>query len=305
MPRFIQRFLTLIVILTTPFFILSLSIKLSGFGIDTLKKTLVETKTFEMASSKIALMIDEAMVNTPRKDPLRKVAEELKGYLTPSYIEGKADAVIDSTIVWFADSRLPEPSLSFADLKESLLSKNPGLVDQLLRFQIEYEKNLPAMQEALIEQAAADPNVSVPMLPEINIQKFIDNNMTVPIGRYVSFLKPAYLFFTYGLQITSLVILACVALLFITLPTPDNSRKVARSLILAALFSGLPLLIRVPFIASHLPVFPVISLPPTFTESYNTLSAMAIDAYVRSALIVVIGFLVAGFLLLKTAKKIV
>jgi hypothetical protein len=303
MPRFIQRFLTLIVILTTPLFILSLSVRLSGFGVDTFKKTLVETKTYEMASTKIALMIDEAVADTPRKDPLRKVAEEFKGFLTPSYIEGKAVAVIDSTIAWFTDSRLPAPTLSFADLKEPLLAKNPGLVDQLLRFQLEYEKNLPAMQEALIEQAATDPTASVPTLPEINIQRFIDNDMTVPVAQYVSFLKPFYLFFTYGLQITSLIILSCLALLFVALPKPDNSKKVARALILSAFFSGLPLTLQLPFVASRFPTLPTISLPPTFIQSYNALSAIAMDAYVRSALIVVVGFLAVGAVLLKTAKK--
>ena len=98
MPRFIQRFLTLVVVLTTPLFILSLSVRLSGFGVDTLKNTLVETKTYEMASSKIALMIDEAVSDTPRKDPLRKVAEEFKGVLTPNYIEGKVNTVIADSL---------------------------------------------------------------------------------------------------------------------------------------------------------------------------------------------------------------
>lgn len=302
MPRFMTRLLTLIVIIATPFFILSLSIKLSGFGVDTLKKTLVETETYEIASSKIALMIDEALVDTPRKDPMRKVAEEFKGYLTPSYIEGKANTVIDSTIAWFADSRLPEPSLSFADLKEPLLSKNPGLIDQLLRFQMEYERNLPAMQEALIEQAIADPNTSVPVLPEINLQRFIDNDMTVPLASYVSYLKPLYLYGTYGLYITSMIIASCLALLLVTLPHPENRRKVGTTLLFAAFFSGLPLLARLPFVASRLSVS-TIELPPTLIQSYHALSTLAVASYVRAALLTVGGFALLGIVLLRTAKK--
>ena len=181
-------------VIATPIFLLLLSVRLSGFSAPYLKEKLARADIYSKAITDI-----------------NKILETPIGGITPGYVKGKTEKLIDDTEAWVKGKKDTPPDISFSDL-------NPQAFAEI--------KNLASQYQG--EQ-------------ELSIDTLIKNDFSFPLGEQLLFVKNLYLKVVYGLPFAALVIALSLAGILFLSETNERFRWLGTAFLLAAFWTFLPL----------------------------------------------------------------
>ncbi|MGE5042334.1 MAG: hypothetical protein ACM3IJ_05540 [Candidatus Levyibacteriota bacterium] len=115
----------------------------------------------------------------------------IKNRFTPEYLQAKIEKAIDDSANWIAGKTPFAPEVSFAEVKQDIDARSPRI--------------LPAIKQVMEEaKQQQDPTGAATILSN-PLETFIDNNFTVPLGKYLQIVKNLYQILTIALPILLII----------------------------------------------------------------------------------------------------
>jgi hypothetical protein len=143
MRQFFRHAIATILVLFVPALIIAAIPLLNGFGSTKVKASLVQEGTYTTLSS--TAQSYAANLSFGEAESPINIGALIQQELTPTYVQTKTESMIDQTDAWVTGKSVAPPTLSFNDLRDQVLAKNPLAQGQLTEFQ------------SYIQQAQADP----------------------------------------------------------------------------------------------------------------------------------------------------
>jgi hypothetical protein len=305
MKLFLKIILILLFASLTPVLALLITFKTGVINPQSVKSQLKTGGIYEILVSNLTKYLDDQENENPEDNPLTLVAPYLVKEITPVYVETKTETLIDDTDRWLTGNKIPPPELSFNDLRNKIISENRNLVSQLKQMNIEYQKAKPEIKKALEEAARENPDITPPPeMPEINIDTILNKNLSVPVGSYISWLKPVVWLSQTGF-IAAVATLILILGLIILLSNSPQSRLQWLSLtfFISGIWNILPLVISggtaylvTNSLTSNIPeiINPLVeALIKPVLITYTKISGIMLGCFIFSAFILfIISFLI-------------
>jgi hypothetical protein len=149
--------------------------------------------------------------------------------VTPEYARGKIDKAIDDSALWITGKTQDSPTISFKDIKDDFLAKNPDLQSS-----IEEISKMPA------EAEASEGDYTQGEDPQEFMKSLVKNDFSYPLKDALSGLKMGHSVISILLPV--LIILMIISVVVIIIKSPDNKsrfRWLGITLILSAIGSFL------------------------------------------------------------------
>ena len=259
MRTIIGWFLAWLIIIYSIFLAIGISYQVSGLSKDSFKQAFVASGAYQSLSEQVTTMLADSIKDIPKSDPSRKLASQITPFIPPDYLQSKIDGLIDQTAIWLTSKNSPPPILSFADIKETLITKNPKLLADLASLDKEYQAAKPELESAMKQQAQESGEAYTPP-PTVSFQSFIDNDFTIPMADYLGWLKPlAWTVSWLGIIASICLVGICCLGVFFLHPKEKRSGKIANLLILTAGILNAYLLYRLPYVGNLLQNTPLAS----------------------------------------------
>ena len=178
-----QLLLLISFVFFSPLLFIVLAVRIAAPTGDALKTQLRTKDVYTTAIRALHGEIDTAMTNGEGDNPIALVAPFLKKELTASYIQGKAEGLIDTTEQWLKGHG-NAPVLSFFDLKEKLIKQNKHMLTQLENAMSEME----AQQKNMEQEQGTHSKDQLPFSKK-DIDTFLKSDFTIPIGAHIGWMK--------------------------------------------------------------------------------------------------------------------
>ncbi len=236
MKSFLKTILILLFAAGFQILLFLLTFTFGSLSTTSIKKDLQTNKTYSILSSQIVTLIDQpsdTQDTQSQADDL--LGPFIKQQFTAEYLQQKTETFIDDTYFWMQGKTTTPPVISLKELKDNINAQNPGLFSQLQELSTQ-------MKEEQKQAAAQDPTMATPP-DSFDLDKFINSDFSIPVGKNLSFMKQGYQMYTTGLPIIAIALL--LAILFIVLLSDGLKSKLR--------WAGATLLVAIP--AGILPIF--------------------------------------------------
>ncbi len=180
-------------VILTPLLVGLYSVKQSSFDANSIKRALSGSNLYESIISTIKSSSEG------EENPFAN-----NSFLTPEYIQGKVELVVDQTEAWATGKSEKEPEISFLDIKDKLVSQTDINVEEVSAY-------LEQFKDQIKEEGGED---SVESMPDFS--KLIKDTPTIKLGNYLFWVKSLVWIQKYGLTVAiavSAVLFALVILL--------------------------------------------------------------------------------------------
>jgi hypothetical protein len=256
----------------------------------------------DTAVNELNKQMDLMTSNSDADDPFTILAPFVKKEITPTYVQGKIELLIDDTSAWISGATVTPPVISFADLKEKLIKQNKHMITQL--------ESAVSQMESTQQEVSSQPSDDSMQTPAINIgdiQKFLKSDFTIPIGTYLFGFKQMIQISQYVLFISGGLLAFNLLLIVLIAPGVQSKlRWVGSTLLFTAIWNIPGALIGVgsavmivPILTQHLHGIAAVVAKP-FTETLITpilLTYTRITGGVVITLFIVsIGMLILSFI---------
>ena len=198
-------------VLTTPFAVLLVTIFYGPITVQTIKETLSKESVY----AKTTDLITDGFISNENEES-KELETIIREYITPTYIQSKAELAIDDSRDWIVGETSIPPVISFVDLKERVLEKNPELLKSFEEMSADLEKNDSIPLE---ESTVAEESEQIEMEPQAKemqqgIQSFMQSDFSIKLEPYLLGVKS---FYSLG-KITIYILLAFLsgAILFLS-----------------------------------------------------------------------------------------
>lgn len=211
MKTFFKLLLFIIFIPIVPVFLFFLSINQERVSAGSIKTSLVNTgvytKVFDELDKQAEKMLSDGGQGT---EQMNVIWPMIKSEINPAYIQNKTETFIDDTSLWLDDKSKNPPVLSFADLKTSLLNKNPELLTVLNELSTELKKGKEEAKQQAIDNGQTTEEVNE-QVPDFDFQKIIKSDFSIPVGEKMGALKNIYSIQKYALPVLILIMAVLAA----------------------------------------------------------------------------------------------
>jgi hypothetical protein len=226
----------------TPLFILVLTLKFSGIRKNMLQDQFVQNDEYRKMSASINDYIDEQSKSAEADNPLKIIGPYIKENITKEYLKSKTEKLFGDTSAWLTGAANTPPEISFNDIRDKILSQNAGLVKSLKTLSDEYKKAKPDIQKTMDEQSNTSGDVvKTDALPEFDADAILNNNLTVPVGTFLTWLKPLVWFSRTGFILFLLGLICLLAAIYKLCGTIKSGiRWISITFFLSGLFTFLP-----------------------------------------------------------------
>ncbi len=181
-----MRLLALLFFITTaPFVILLATISYGGISTTTIKN--------ELSQSGLYKKIDFPPI-------------------TSGYIKGKVDRAIDDSAYWITGKTENVPTISFKDIKEEFLAKNPDI-----------QESFDDFSEIPSEVDSSDGNSTLEGNPQEFIKTLQENDFSYPLGDALAGLRLGHTI--VSILLPALSILMVLSIIVIIIRSPDNKSR--------------------------------------------------------------------------------
>lgn len=204
-----------IFVLLTPLFGILLTFRFGNLTAEAIKAGLQSYRIYDAVVTLINTKVDEALKETAKDDPSRRVTVAIKQQLTAEYLQTKTNTLIDDTAAWLNDRTSQPPVISVLDLKEKLMAQNAKLVDQLTAMQAEFDRQKPAIEKSLREQGDGETQAAYDQLKNLDVVQILKTDPTIPIGQRLGWLKTGYQLSHQWLPVIGLGLLGLLGGIFV------------------------------------------------------------------------------------------
>jgi hypothetical protein len=305
MSTFVRLILLFFVASLTPLLIFFLSIRLSGMNVEMFKQQLRDANIYETLQKQGMMYLTASARSHDGGDAIAIVEPIIKREITSDYIEGKVETLIDDIDSWGRGTTTQEPTISFSDLKQKLTGGNPKMLAQFLTLSKQLDEELKKQHEAMAAQMQKEGSPetlqALPDTESFNLEKMIQSDMSYPLGKYMRWVKPMYLYFRIGLMTTAILMGISLVLIFLfSADMVSKYRWIGATLLISAI-SSLPIVFSVFGIntafphaaADGLPGIPAFVLPVVLA-----MSKPLITSYLETGKYIIGGFTIAGIVLI-------
>lgn len=285
MKTFIKVLLLLVFCFLSPLVVFLFSLKTSGFSGQSLKSKLANKQVYGMAMDEAFRLIEKGNGSNGGSNPLLIAEPFLKKEISPAYLQGKTEKLIDDTAAWTAGKTTAPPTLSFQDLKEKLVNDNRPLLNQLL----EAAKQLKTQEQTAIQQAKSNnQNIANANLAMQNFdpEKLLKSNWIFPLDKFLLWLKSLYFYTHAGLfLLAGILFLILLAIVLLSTGIKTRLRWLGMTFLLAAGANLLAFLV-----ANRLSKLTLSTIPPFAMTLTNDLLTPLLTHYLRFMKIGAEGF---------------
>lgn len=290
MKTFLKLSILLLFSLLSIPFLLLLSTSVNGISKEEIKTQAVKSEIYTKAVTELTSQIDKALANDNSDQASALIAPIIKKEITPLYLQGKTEKLIDDTNDWMVGKNNNPPVISFLDLKEKIMVQNASTITALEELSKQYE----LQKEEIKKEAAA--NGELPQnqeMPSFDFNKIIKSDFSIPIGKNLTFLKTFYWYTTTGLPIIGIILVILLAV--IILLSDSNSAKLrwlGLTFLSSAIWNTFPLLVL--FFSSKL-LIPFLTQNKDIPAFLGSLSAgflpLLVDKYTKFAGTAIVVFI--------------
>lgn len=264
--------LTVLFILLTPLFVFSLSLKFSEISASSLKTQLAEAKIYKKVV-----------------DDMAKASDQPIQGLSPSFLQKKAEKLIDDTDLWLKGKIKESPVISLVDLDKNTLLQLETLGRELKK---EQEKARQMGQES--------------DMGNFDFDKFVKNGFAYPIGEQMGFLKNLYFLATSGSLVLGLAMILSLSGIFLLSETISPKLRGLGFAFLGAAFWILPgwlvTLFGFKFLTQAL-AENAKEIPTFIFPLIDVTAKPVISSYVQIGGVVMVVFFVASIALLISSRS--
>jgi len=259
----VKILLLLLIVFLSPLFILTFALRMAPLSSSTVKHELVAGNVYARAVTDLYAQIDASVQTGAADDPLTLIGPFIRREITVTYVQKKAETLIDDTSAWLAGRGAP-PVLSFKDLKDKLIAQNRDVVTQLEAM----SREIAQAQEAA-KKEATDQGVQGSDMPSFNpadLQKFLQSDFSIPVGTQFAWVKSFVTFFrSAAVVLGALYLLVIVGMIALSDTVGSRLRWIGMTLLVIAVWN-------VPgiFVSTALT-----TLPGTLSHQSVTVSAYA------------------------------
>ena len=230
-----MRFLAaLFFFFTFPLVVFFATILYGGFSAPLLKEQLSKANVYETLTNKL-----KDSFNQGTEDGSAAFIGIAEQRLTSSYVQQKAETLIDDTSSWMSNKTQIPPVISFKEIKADILAQNPGLLTQVESMIQEARK---AKAEAAGNGTEMSREESANFDNQLNmLQSLVTSDFSIPIGKNLTGLKQ----FHDILQIATPILMALLigSLLLIVLLSQTLKAKLRWISVVLLLSAGYGLLL--------------------------------------------------------------
>lgn len=185
-----MRILALIFFATTvPVFLFLTTILYAGISDSDIKEALATNNAYSRLSDVVQDFTIED--STPETDQILSIVKER---LTSSYLQGKTERAVDSSYQWITKSSDTAPTISFSEIKEDVIKKNP----ELLTF--------------LDQQPTSQDSEQINKM-QIEFNNFVKSDFTVNLDTYLGGVKNTYSLLRIIHPVIGLLLFASLAII--------------------------------------------------------------------------------------------
>jgi hypothetical protein len=112
---------------TLPIVVLLTTVLYGGVSTTVLKKELARARIYNTFST----YISEFTIEDADDETSEQITQIIKNRFTPTYVQTKAERALDDTHAWMLGKTISSPVISFKEVKEDILAKNPELLTSL------------------------------------------------------------------------------------------------------------------------------------------------------------------------------
>lgn len=185
---------------------------------ETLKKNLAQSKVYEESASELTKQIDNNMKSDTSNEIASLVISTIKQQVTAPYLQGKTEKFIDDTDDWIRGKKNEPPVISFQEIKTKVIEQNTNAVALL-----QQTKEFAANKDVQANLASVDTDgTNQQDTVNIDLNKLIQNDFSIPVGKNLTWLKTLYQFGETGIIVVGISLL--ILILGIVLLS-ENSRS--------------------------------------------------------------------------------
>ncbi len=180
------------ILLLVPLLVLLNVLRSGAISTQSIKKGLASSGVYEQALSSIQKsflgfsMSD--LASKSKDDPeAAAFAKSFSSVITNGYVKTKVEKAIDDTGAWMNGSTTESPSISFEDIKTSLLSKQKGNIDELNSFLAEMKDAIP--QEVKDSDMGDSQSSEALTANPFDLQSILQKNPVIQLAPFLYWLK--------------------------------------------------------------------------------------------------------------------
>lgn len=206
-----KLFALIYLVLATPVAVFLYTIFYGGINNTVLKNELARSKTYSAIADFAATIKPED--SDTSEDEILSVIKE---HVTQSYVKEKTEELIDVSYNWVTGTTNTPPVISFKDIKDEIMAKNPELLSSLEDISKEAQAAGPSSDLSGDEQAQMKQATQ-------GISDLVKSDFTFSLEKQLSAVKSAYA--TLRILFFATLILLAVSILIIVLRANDLKSK--------------------------------------------------------------------------------
>lgn len=195
----------------TPLFVLLLTFNFSGVSPTVLKNSLSEGKVYPQISNFIAESINTDDIE------FKQLSGFITDRFTAEYIQQKTELAIEDSHDWITGESSIAPVVSFSELKDDLLDKNPALLKELESMSAEMkESDLKAETVTVNDEENMDNQIAMEAQMSEAVSSFssiINQDFSIKLEPYLVGIKGFYSFSKILLPLILVLMIGCLVFL--------------------------------------------------------------------------------------------
>lgn len=211
MRVFFSALLLMLFMFVSPFLILGYFSRHSGISAQSVKGTLVQANVYNRLYAEGIASFEKTAKNDSDEQSLAFLVPYIKEEIPVSYLQKKTETLVDDMADWLTNKSTTPPVLSFSDIKQSLVTKHADVIRQLRDMQVEIRKQ---QQEAIQQAKASGETIDVQQMPDFDIDSFLRNDLTIPVGTYLQNVKSMYQVIMNGFIAVSVLLAVTIGIIF-------------------------------------------------------------------------------------------
>jgi hypothetical protein len=198
-------------VLVTPFFVFLMTLFYGGISSETLKDSLSKSDIY----SNISQFITESSKSDDKE--LKQLTSFISDRFTPGYIQQKAELAVDDSYDWITGTSNIAPVVSFSELKDDLINKNPKLLKEIESMSAELKETTPDVETVAAQEDAetSEELTAESQFADVasSFASIVNQDFSIKIEPYLAGVKGFYSFSKILLPITLIIMIGSLVLL--------------------------------------------------------------------------------------------
>ncbi len=233
---FLKLLCVLLFLISTSLLSILLPFKAAGYSRDFIKEEIAKTGIYEVFGEMIIKNTKAGLLTDDSAKSEVKIVDEMLGEFNQDYLKLKSEQFIDDTSFWITGKTSTPPVISFVDIKEKIIKKNPQIITAIK--EIEEESKKAELSTDSKELTADDQTFDRQNFSDF--ATLLKKDPVIKVGNNLMFLKSIYLIYKYGfMALIALALLSILAVYFLS--GQNRMRAVAWCLAAAVAGQGITL----------------------------------------------------------------